>query len=108
MSTTRESPFPQSPFIASVIGRVGSSRRASRFIAAAIRAPRSPPCTRPSSLPMDHARTQGWLRSRRIIRPNWLSASSLEPSIRVSSSTSIPSRSQASSSSGVGGLCEVR
>jgi hypothetical protein len=39
---------------------------------------------------------------------NWLRPSGFDDIMRVSSNTSMPSSSQASSSSGVGGLCEVR
>ena len=41
-------------------------------------------------------------------RSNWLSPSGFEDIMRVSSKTSMPSSSHASSNSGVGGLCEVR
>lgn len=61
-----------------------------------------------SSLPIDHRKTLGWLRWHRIMFSNWERPCGFDDSIRVSASTSMPSSSQASSSSGVGGLCEVR
>ena len=106
-SSTGEIPFPHSRFTGWVMSRDGSSRRSSRFIAAQIRAPGSVPCSG-SSLPVDQNTTLGWFRSRRIIRSNWLRPSGEDENMRVSSRTTMPSRSQASSNSGVGALCEVR
>ncbi len=53
-------------------------------------------------------KTLGWFRSRLTMFSSWARPSALEDSMRVSASTSIPSSSHASSSSGVGGLCDVR
>src|ERR1035438_2908 len=77
------------------------------FMADRIRKPRSVAAV-PSSLPMDHMKTLGWLRSRRTRFSYWLKPSGFDDIMRVSSNTSMPNSSAAFSSSGVGGLCEVR
>ena len=75
-----------------------------------------PPCAcRPaspgssnSSLARDQMATLAWLRSRRTRRSSRSRLAASLPSRRLSSITSMPRRSQASSSSGVGGLWAVR
>jgi len=80
-------------------GRESSSVKAVCFMVLRIR--------RPVSLPRSSPRCPstreygGMIRSRRIMLPNW-PAIRLDESMRVSSKTSIPSSSQASSNSGVG------
>src|SRR5712692_9762371 len=86
-------------------------------MAAKIRAPSGDPW-RPSSLHMDHMMMLGWLRSRWIMEARsdrleyevllgvW--SEYVSPRWRFSSMTSMPSRSQASRSEGVGGLWDMR
>ena len=88
-------------------GRVPSSLVDTAFIAVRIAKPRSVAAV-PSSLPIDHMKTLGWLRSRLTRFSYWLKPSGFEDIMRVSSNTSMPSSSAAFNSSGVGGLCEVR
>ena len=88
-------------------GREPSCSVDTAFMADRIRKPRSVAAV-PSSLPIDHMKTLGWLRSRRTRFSNCARPSGLEDIMRVSSNTSMPSSSAALSSSGVGGLCEVR
>ena len=99
--------MPIAPVGAIDTGRDPSNSFATAFIALRISTPRSV-FAWPSSLPIDHMKTLGRLRSRRTRSPNWLRPSGFEDIMRVSSKTSMPSSSQASSSSGVGGLCDVR
>ena len=61
-----EMPCPHPPFMAHVMGRVGSRARVASFIALKMRAPSSLPCS-PSSLHIDHMIMDGWFRSRSTI-----------------------------------------
>lgn len=58
-STTADASLAQPRFIANLTGRVGSSFRASLFMAAAIRAPRGVACANHSSLPSDQITMHG-------------------------------------------------
>jgi hypothetical protein len=100
-------PSPKPESMAAMTRRVGSRRLTSRFMVVATLAPRAVPCCG-SSLPIDHRITDGWLRSRRTRRSSSSSEVGSLDIRRVSSMTRMPRRSQASSSSGVGGLCEAR
>jgi hypothetical protein len=95
------------PFGAMETSREPSYLVDTAFMAVRIRRPRSVDAV-PSSLPIDHMKTLGWLRSRRTRFSNWERPSGFDDIMRVSSNTSIPSSSAAFSNSGVGGLCEVR
>ena len=98
---------PQPKSIASVISRVPSSLLTSRFMVSAMRPPGAVTSCG-SSLPMHQRKTDGRLRSRRTMLSSSDRAVGSELIRLVSSSTSMPSRSQASSSDGDGGLCDVR
>src|ERR1035438_6545569 len=95
------------PFGAMETSREPSYLVETAFIAVRMRKPLSVPAV-PSSLPSDHMKTLGWLRSRRTRFSSWVRPSGFDDIMRVSSNTSIPNSSAALSSSGVGGLWEVR
>ena len=88
-------------------GREPSCMVVTAFISVTMRMPFSVAAA-PSSLPSDHMKTLGWLRSRRTRSASCARPSGFDDIMRVSSNTSMPSSSAAFNSSGVGGLCDVR
>jgi len=97
----------QPKFIAPVTARESSSACTRAAMVSAVRLPFSVACSG-SSLNTDQRITEGWLRSRRTMVSSWASPSAELLNQRVSSITSIPRASQASSSSGAGGLWALR
>ena len=90
-----------------VTGRLGSRRFTNSCMVATVRRPDCVPCTVNSSFPRDHSPTQAWFRSRLMCCSSIARWRESLPSSLFSSMTIMPSLSQASSSSGVGGLCEL-
>jgi len=85
-------------------GASGSRRLMSACIVAAERLPDGVPWVVNSSLASDQMATLAWLRSRRTSRSRRSRLAASLPSRRLSSMTSMPTRSAASRSSGVGGF----